>query len=492
MVDQNASQGNARDAGAMATAGGSTLVARIIAQGAQLALFLVAARVLMPADFGVFSITVAISSFLFIFGAAGWNEFILGWRGANRATSQAIAYAAMGGYLLAAVGVGCAAISVLVFKAPAYSLLILMFSGMLLLGPLSYALSALLVRRGQVLTLSIILIFAELTGLAAGIAGLMAGWNILALGVVKITMQVIHFTCVMIVARQPIRLVLNGGYAAEIFDISRSILSNRVISFISGNASTFLIGAFLGVASVGYYRAAERIVLAVSEMLFEPMRLIAWMVFRQAAEGGATRGEVRELLAQESRYFFPLVILCAAPVFIGLAIISDDLVGVLLGETWLPAAPVVTVLALAGLLFTPTIANEPLLTISGNIKVLPPVALFNAVATVAIFLVFTQFGLMAAAYARLGSSAIMLLTSFWMQGKHAGAAWWGAARMAAPVYAGVVALILSVVFANLWLAEQDLSVISRLGVEVIIGAVAYFFVIFLVRPSFLRTTLSLA
>ncbi len=492
MVDQNASQSNGRNPGAMATAGGSTLVARIIAQGAQLALFLVAARVLTPADFGVFSITVAVSSLLFIFGAAGWNEFVLGWGGSNRATSQAIAYSAIGGYLLSVIGVGCAAVSILVFNAPAYAILILIFSATLLIGPLTYALGALLVRRGRVMTLSIILIVSELVGLAAGVAGLMAGWNIIALGVAKITMQLIHFTCVMLVARQPIKLVLNGGYAAEIFEISRSILSNRVISFISGNASTFLIGAFLGVASVGYYRAAERIVLAVSEMLFEPMRLIAWMVFRQAADGGGTPGEVRELLTQESRYFFPLMILCAAPVFIGLAMISDDLVGVFLGEDWLPAAPVVTVLALAGLLFTPTIANEPLLTISGKIKVLPPVALFNAVTTVVIFLVFTQFGLMAAAFARLGSSAIMLLTSFWMQGKHAGAAWWAAARTAAPVYAGVIGLVISVVFANLWLADYNLSVISRLGVEIVIGAVAYFFVILLVRPSFLRTTLSLA
>ncbi len=492
MVGQRASQNSARSAGSMATAGGSTLVARIIAQGAQLALFLVAARVLAPAEFGVFSIAVAVYTFFFVIGAAGWNEFVLGWRGDERATTQAIAYAAMGGYLLSAIGVIIAAVTLLVFQAPAFSILILIFSGTLLLGPLTYALGGVLVRKGAVLHLSMVIIVAELLGLAAGIAGLMAGWSIIALGVAKIVMQVIHFVGVVIVAKQPIRLVLNGGYAAEIFEVSRSILSNRIISFISGNSSTFLIGAFLGMASVGYYRAAERVVSAVSEMLFEPMRLIAWMVFRQAADDAATPGEGRELLAQESRFFFPLLILCAAPVFVGLAIVSDDLVHVFLGEKWAPAASVVMVLAVAGLFYTPTIANEPLLTIAGKTKVLAPVALFNAASTATIFLVFTQFGLMAAAYARLGASAIVLITSLWIQGKHAGAAWWGAAKAAAPVYAGVIGLIIAVVFANLWLATQDIGVISRLGLEVFVGAVAYFFMILLVRPSFLRNTLSLA
>lgn len=492
MVGETASQGGARSAGAMATAGGSTLVARIIAQGAQLALFLVAARILAPADFGLFSLAVAASGLLFVIGAAGWNQFVLGWGGDERATAQAIAYAALGGYILAVIGVILAAVALFVFSAPEFSILILTFAASLLVGPLTFALGGVLVRKGAVMQLSSIIVMAEILGLAAGVAGLMAGWNFIALGVAKVVTQLVHFAGVALIARQPIRLVLNGGYASEIFEVSRAILSNRIISFVSANSSTFLIGAFLGVASVGYFRAAERVVLAVSEMLFEPMRLIAWMVFRQAADDGETQGEVRELLAQESRFFFPLLILCAAPVFVGLAIVSDDLVNVFLGERWAPAGPVVTVLALAGLLYTPSIANEPLMTIAGKSRVLAPVALFNAASTIVIFLAFTQFGLMAAAYCRLGAAAITLCTSLWMQSKHAGAAWWAAAKTAAPVYAGLVGLVIAVFFSSLWLSRQGLGAVSHLGIEVLIGIVGYFLMILMVRPSFLRNTLSLA
>ena len=475
----------------MATAVGSTLGARVVAQATQLALFLVAARVLLPADFGVFSITVAVSTLLFIFGAAGWSEFVLGSRGNERATNQAIAYSVIGGYLLATIGLGSAAVALFISKAPSFSILILTFAATLFLAPITRVYGAILVRRGKVMTQNVMLIISDLVGLAAGIYGLIAGWNIISLGVAKLVTQIVLFAGLMLIIRKPIIMELRGGYASEIYEVSRSILVSRVIGFVSHDSSTFL-GIFLGVTSVGFYRAAERVVNSISEMLFEPMRLVSWIVFREAADGGKTPGEVRELLAQEGRYVFPLMILCAAPVFIGLAVISDDIINLFLGDTWLPAAPVVTILALSALMFTPSVADEPLLTISGNVKVLPPVALFNAVFTVVVFLVFTQFGLIAAALARLAAGAVAMLTSLWMQGKHVGAPWWAAVKTSAPVYAGAIALVICVVGANRWLLEQDFGLFARLSMEVFVGAVAYFIVILLVRPSFLRSTLSLA
>ncbi len=491
MAKEDAPHQRERDGAAMATAGGSMLASRVISQVAQLALFLVAARVLAPADFGAFALAVAVSSLLAIFGAAGWSEFVLGRGGNEQATNQAVAYAVVSGYLLATVGLACAAVALFVFEAPVFSILILTFGAMLFLTPITRTYGAILVRRKKVMSFSLVMIVADLIGLAAGVAGLFAGWNIIALGVARFVTQLATMAGLLITVRQPFKLELRGGYASEIFEVSRSILSSRIIGFISGNSSTFIVGMYLGLANVGYFRAAERVVNAISEMLFEPMRLISWVMFRQAADGAASPEDVRELLAQEGRYVFPLIILCAAPLFIGLAVISDDIVSVFLGETWLPAAPVVTILAVSALLFTPSITDAPLLTISGKIKVLPPVMLFTAIATVVTFLVFTQFGLIAAALARLVSGAIAFLTSLWMQGKHAGAPWWAAAKSSAPVYAGAIGLIIAVVFANRWLVEQDYSLLSRLSLEVFVGAVAYFLVILMVRPTFLRNTLSL-
>jgi O-antigen/teichoic acid export membrane protein len=477
-----------RRGGGMASAGGSALAARVVAQIAQLAIFIFAARTLAPADFGIFALVAAVSAFLFVLGAAGWREFILAWGGSERAVNQAITYSVLSGYLLTLIGVACAAVAALIYHSPVISHLIVTLSATLLLAPVTNTLGAILVGRGEVAALSLVTIIAELAGLAAGVAGLMAGWGIVALGVSKLAMQFVSLVGVWIFARWPIKIILRGGYQRQILEISRSILETRIIGFFSANASTFIVGWFLGVASVGYYRAAERVVSAVSEILFEPLRLVIWMVFRQAADRADSPGGVRDNLARESNLIFPLLILCAAPVFIGTSIVADDLVGVLLGAQWLPAAPVVSILALGGLMMTPSIVNEPLLTINGKVNILPKVSLFNAAVMVVIFLTFTQFGLMAAAFARLGASAAVMASSFWVQVKHADAPWWGVIKNISPVYTGIVALVIVVSFAGHWLTGQDFTMSQRLGAEVAVGVVAYLAVIFLVRPSFLRTT----
>jgi len=293
----------------------------------------------------------------------------------------------------------------------------------------------------------------------------------------------------MLVARWPIRLILRGGYGAQIVEISRQILANRVISFAGNNASIFIVGAFLGVTSVGLFRAAERVVSSIAELVFEPLRLIAWMVFRKAADNTQTQTGVREELAKEAGIFLPLLIVFASPVFVGLSVVSEELITVLLGEVWAPAAPVATILAISALLIAPSIANEPLLTMTGKIRALPPVALFNALVAVVVFLAFARFGLVAAALARLGASAVVTITSIWLQSRHANAPWWGTIKRAAPVYTALIALIASVLGARFLLGDQGVPLVNQLFIEIIIGAVVYFTVIMIIKPSYLRTAL---
>lgn len=473
----------------MASAGGSTLAARIVSQASQLVLFIVAARVLAPADFGVFALVAAVSTLLFLMAAAGWREFIMGWGGNARAINQAITYALISGYVMTAVGVAGSAAATVFFKAQMVAYLGLMFSACIFLSPMTTALGAILVRQDKVPSLSFATIAAELIGLCAGVAGLLLGWGILALGVSKLVMQMVHLAGVAAYARWPIKLIVRGGYGSEIIEISRQILANRTIGFVSGNASTFIVGAYLGVAQVGYFRAAERVVSAFMELVFEPLRLLAWIVFRKAADVADSDGKLREELAREGSVFFPMIVLLASPIFVGLAVISSDVVSVLLGETWRPAGPVVSVLAIAALLITPSVANEPLLTMTGKIRSLPPVALFNAAIAVITLLVFTQFGIMAAAFARLGASFVLMATSVWIQNIHAHAPWWGTMKKSAPVYAALMALVAAVLFTQMFLEQYAISMLGQLVIEIFVGAVAYFVMILMVRPSYLRTTL---
>jgi O-antigen/teichoic acid export membrane protein len=213
------------------------------------------------------------------------------------------------------------------------------------------------------------------------------------------------------------------------------------------------------------------------------------MVFRGAADTARTTTGARDNLSKEAGIFLPLLIVFASPIFVGLSVVSEEIIIVLLGEAWMPAAPVVSMLAVASLFMIPTVATEPLLTITGKIDRLPPVALLNAVVAVAVLFAFARFGLLAAAGARIFANIVLMATAFWLQDRYAKAPWWGAIKNAAPVYSALVALVFSVVGGRLIMEGLDVSIAGRLVVEVVVGAVVYFLAIFLIRPSYLRTAL---
>ncbi|MGE0408051.1 MAG: oligosaccharide flippase family protein [Amphiplicatus sp.] len=470
-------------------AGGWALSIRVVSQIAQLLIFIAAARVLAPADFGVFALVQAASVLLFLVAAAGWREFIIAWSGRPQAINQAITLSILSGYAMAAVGLGGAFLLTLGFGLATVGMLAALFSVCVLMAPMSSAFGAILVSRGHMRALALSNMIAETIGLIVGVWLLFSGWGILALAAGKIAMQAVDLVGVIFAAKWRLQMQIRGGYGAQIVEISRQILANRVIGFASTNAATFIVGAYLGVASVGYFRAAERIVSSIAELIFEPLRLLGWMVFRGAADGARTSTGARDNLSKEAGIFLPLLIVFASPIFIGLAVVSEDLVVVLLGEAWKPAAPVASLLAVAALFMIPTVATEPLLTIAGKIHRLPPVALFNAVVAISVLFAFTRFGLFAAAGARIFSCIVLMATALWLQDRYAKAPWMSAIMNAAPVYSGLFALIFSVYGTRWFLQDFSVSASGALAVEVVVGAIVYFLTIFLIRPSYLRTTL---
>ena len=470
-------------------AGGWALSIRVVSQAAQLLMFIAAARVLTPADFGVFALVQAASVLLFLVAAAGWREFILAWGGSTQAVNQAITLSIFSGYAMAALGLAAAFVATLAFDQATVGMLAALFSVCVLMAPMTNAFGAILVSRSHMRALAVSNMAGETAGLAVGIWLLLNGWGVLALAAGKIATQTIDLLGVIWAARWRLQLYIRGGYGGQIIEISRQILANRVIGFVMNYAATFIIGIFLGVTSVGFFRAAERVVSSISELVFEPLRLLGWMVFRGAADNARTTTGARDNLSKEAGIFLPLLIVFASPIFVGLSVVSHEVVVVLLGEAWAPAAPVVSMLAVASLLLIPTVATEPLLTITGKIDRLPPVALLNAVVTVAVLFAFARFGLLAAAGARIFTSAIVMMSALWLQDRYAKAPWWGAIKHAAPVYSALVALVVSVVAGRLLMMEFDISMAGRLAVEVVVGAGVYFLAIFLIRPSYLRTAL---
>ncbi|MDB5714326.1 MAG: hypothetical protein JWO15_1723 [Sphingomonadales bacterium] len=123
--------------------------------------------------------------------------------------------------------------------------------------------------------------------------------------------------------------------------------ANQGLQFIALNFDTALVTFLLGPAGGGLYAAAKRVVLAVEIALWQPMATVALPAFAEIS-GDAER------FSNAAVRVGRLVMALTAPLFAGIALTAPFAMAVLFGNKWLAAAPIMTVLATAGV-FVPSL-----------------------------------------------------------------------------------------------------------------------------------------
>lgn len=94
-------------------------VSRVLAQLIQFVIFMVAARILQPAEFGIFALVAAVIVFLNQLAIAGWSEYILNWQGEVARLRHALFVACVAGAFLAVAGLVMSLPIAMLFKQPA-------------------------------------------------------------------------------------------------------------------------------------------------------------------------------------------------------------------------------------------------------------------------------------------------------------------------------------------------------------------------------------
>lgn len=129
-------------------------------------------------------------------------------------------------------------------------------------------------------------------------------------------------------------------------------VGTRLIWMAGGKMFTVLLGNLLGVTAVGYLNIAQRLVDTLFDLLAGAAHNLALPLFSR-------RQSDREALVRAYVQATEFCALATTPLYGGLAICAAPIIAVLLGEAWLPAAPLVWVLAAGAMmqflfLFGPT------------------------------------------------------------------------------------------------------------------------------------------
>lgn len=157
----------------------------------------------------------------------------------------------------------------------------------------------------------------------------------------------------------PYRPRLSFSATRELFGFSQWVLLTGILNYFSVRGPDFILGRFAGADSVGVFRIAHELAtLPTTELMF-PIARAAYPGYAKVADD---RAELkRTYLAVQGS-----IVMLTLPAGIGLVMLADPFVKALLGFKWLEAVPLIQVLGLYGALRIFQTTNNAIFNVLGK------------------------------------------------------------------------------------------------------------------------------
>ena len=316
--------------------------ARIVSLLAAAGALLILARLLPPSVFGVFAIIAAVVALLEEACAFGLRHYLV--REKNLADGS---YAQAAGLcaalcvlvtLVVAAGLFAAAPLLTVTQRDAGLLALLALAALPLALPIEAALQREM-RFGLLASAS-----ALRAALEAGIAIILAltGAGLLAL-VVGLVAGRAGGTLLLLAAGRRLAVLPSLAGWRRFGRFGGQVTTASLLPQIVTVLTDVTVAGALGAATLGLFDRARRIAGLLDQVVMEGLKPIALPAITRALADGMPRARLYGLKVEI------LAGLCW-PVFAGIAVFSEPLVRVMLGEQWMAAVPALRILALSGLL----------------------------------------------------------------------------------------------------------------------------------------------
>jgi PST family polysaccharide transporter len=378
-----------------------TLAAVLARQGFQVLAAVVLARILGPDSYGIISAATIFTTFAALFLDQGLSAAIVQRSSITRRAAGATATL----NLVVAVGIG----AVMVMLAPAIADFFKAVDLIALLLPLALAIPlkglaitprAMLSRELQLHYVAKADIAGAILGAAAGISAALLGAGYFALAYQVIITDIVTAVLLLVAAKGPWPNH-HLGELRPLLAFSLSVFFNNFLAYFSRNIDNVLVGRFLGLASLSLYGMAYRIMVLPIQLLGQTVSRVMFPAFSRASQD--PRAVAHQLVTATRIMAFSAVPLMA---YVGCA--APSLVDSVLGEAWLPAVPIISVLAVGGARETVFYITPSLMKGLGKGALLVRYEILAALVQVGGIVVGLQFGLLGVALGLVGAGMLLV------------------------------------------------------------------------------------
>ena len=355
--------------------------------------FIVLARLLVPADFGLVAMAGVFITLLELVTQQGFSVAITQREELEPEHTSTAFWSNIVFSSAAAVGLWlCADPVARLYDTAALAPVVRWLSLVLPLRALAIVPVGLLQRRFQFRVLAIRSIAGALAGGAAGIAAALAGWGVYALVVQQLVAGIVDVVTVSAAAAWRPRLSFSFRHLRDLLGFSAHILGAGILEAMGRRSDDLIIGLLLGDVALGLYAVAYRVFQVLAHVVAKPGTLVAFTSFSRLQD---TRDRIRLGFYEATR----VASVVSMPVFVGLALVSPLMAPLVFGEQYERSGPVLRLLAIGGVAQALGHYSSSVYLSVGRPDVRLKILSVNTVVHVAAILATVRFGIEAVAAA---------------------------------------------------------------------------------------------
>ncbi|MDZ4854905.1 MAG: lipopolysaccharide biosynthesis protein [Nitrospirota bacterium] len=337
-------------------AGFYTMAAEVVSQILRVGSVVVLARLLLPEHFGLVSMVTAITVFAERFKHLGLSTATIQQKDITHEQVSTLFWINAGAGILIALAIAGLSQGIASFYTePNLVPITMALSLSFVFGGLNVQHEALLRRQMRFRALGFIQVLATLVSIWLAIELALNGFTYWALVWREVVKSAVELIGVWFACRWWPGLPAPRSGIGSLLRVGRNIVSVDTVYFMCRNIDQILLGRFAGAHALGLYRQAFQLMALPMSQLCQPV-------------GSVTLPSMSALQDQPDRYrrYFEkivgLLFFVAVPLVAYMAIFSEDIVKVVLGEAWLEAAWIFRILAVGALI-------EPLFHLCGMVMI---------------------------------------------------------------------------------------------------------------------------
>ena len=381
--------------------------------------FVVIARLVTPTDIGLVALAAVFVLFAQLLVDGGMGTALVQRRALSRAHVDTVFWTSLAsGVALAVLGVVLAIPLGFLFAEPRLTPILMVLSLSLVLTSLTSVQASLLRRELAQRSLAIRALVAVSGGAIVGIVLAYGGLGAWALVAQQLTAALLSVLTLWRVSPwRPGRLVSRVHFR-ELLSFGANIVGGNVVAFIGRRADNVLVAIYLGATQLGLYAVAYRVVDAAQAMLSGMATGMALSAFSRLQ---GDRERLAGAFLRVNRVTSGLVM----PGFLGLALISPELIAVVFGPGWEGSGVVAALLFLIGVVYSIALFSGAAFIAAGHPEVAFRLRLVTAIIHVLGSLIavalFGSIVAVAAGYVLCGY-LLLPLNLYWLQ-RYVGIPW---------------------------------------------------------------------